>query len=349
MSERASRPGYVDYALMRLWTLEHAVTDRRYIETFSSRWNGLDQEALAHALAAGGHVDRLFAILALGHMRTPETHALLLPLLQSPDPLERWASATVLAQVGEQQTLPVLCAMLTEFLPTQLDEYFAATAALPYENQRSYGPRLLGMLGDVRAVPALRQALYHVVRLIGQSHISDDHQMLDDQSGISFDKGPEIRPTSLAGSGALSDTEASTPADALVYRQGHAWAPGGFDIRAPLLDNLLDYLDEIVYALGRLSASGVLTGLWVKESHLQVWTVHLAVGYLHGGPSWLRGFGLDLDPGLKADIGSLLEHYFGLTQEEQEQAIFLYMATKANKLTLKYKDEKRMREQGEML
>jgi hypothetical protein len=41
------------------------------------------------------------------------------PYLQSPLAKQRWSSALLLGEMGEEQAVPVLCTMLTEFLPTQ--------------------------------------------------------------------------------------------------------------------------------------------------------------------------------------------------------------------------------------
>jgi len=137
-----------------------------YIAGFIQRWGAFDHSALERAFSQGAEDDRLFAINGLGHLGTPEAHALLLPALQSPHPQERWDSAVCLANLGDVQALPVLCSMLTDYLPTRLDDYLQNLSV--FEIRRSDAVDPLAGLGDRRAVPCLRGALRQVVELLSQ-------------------------------------------------------------------------------------------------------------------------------------------------------------------------------------
>ena len=86
-------------------------------EGFTQRWGGLDAEHFARALQEGQGEDRLLAIFALGYHHTRWVAELVLPLLQSPEPQERWASALSLGLMHEERAFPVLLTLLTECLP----------------------------------------------------------------------------------------------------------------------------------------------------------------------------------------------------------------------------------------
>jgi hypothetical protein len=84
------------------------------------------------------------------------------------------------------------------------------------------------------------------------------------------------------------------------------------------------YLDEIVFALGRLAAFGALTGIEMANERLDVWRVHLVLGYLQGQHA-LTGVLLWQDnPHLREDVTRLLEHVFGLTVEEESHSLDVY-------------------------
>src|SRR5215813_646602 len=86
MSEPTHWPRHIGYALMAL-EIDPFAADT-YIAGFIQRWGAFDHSALERAFSQGAEDDRLFAINGLGHLGTPEAHALLLPALQSPHPQE---------------------------------------------------------------------------------------------------------------------------------------------------------------------------------------------------------------------------------------------------------------------
>lgn len=336
-----------DYALDHLWTITQDISDKLYLEEFAARWNGLNWDALAGALKNGSGTDKLFAILALGHTKSEEAHALLLPILESTDPWERWASVTCLAQMGDRRSTPVLCSLLGEDFPTQLEHYLEGANG-EAEHRREHAPPLLGILRDPTAAPALRQSLQRCILLIGEQNFVHSNELLNDPSDINIDR--LLTPRDATDEKADQHEEQMvTSVQRSTMQQNDTWRSAGFDLRAAMLRNLLDFQDDVVYALGRLGGFGALTNLHLHKSYLQVWMVHLVMGYLHGSPSWFAGYGIDLDPTLRYDIETLLEQKFGLERNERSECISLYLGTKVNKLMHKYEEERRIHEQGGLL
>lgn len=144
--------------------------DQSYLDGLRQRWGSLDQPSLLHMLEGSIGDHRLFAILALGALRTPEARQVLLPVLDGPNRLERWAAAISLGQVGAKEAQSILCDMLTYDLPEDVQsvEHKYGTSDWLYENWRGYAPILLGQLGDPAVVPALRSALSQVIGLLDQ-------------------------------------------------------------------------------------------------------------------------------------------------------------------------------------
>ncbi len=131
------------------------------IETFASRWGGLDLETFTHVLDVGQGQDKLVAVFALGYSGNLEARAALLPFLHSRVRMERWASALCLGEMQEEQALPVLQDMLQEGLFEQEDSEDTGTreGVMWYEAHRRRVASLLGEWGTPTLVPALRQAL----------------------------------------------------------------------------------------------------------------------------------------------------------------------------------------------
>jgi len=131
------------------------------IETFASRWGGLDLETFTHILEVGQGQDKLIALFAIGFSGQPEARAMLLPFLHSPVRMERWASALYLGEMQEEQALPVLQDMLQEGLFEQEDAENTGTreGVMWYEAHRGLVASLLGGWRNPKLVPALRQAL----------------------------------------------------------------------------------------------------------------------------------------------------------------------------------------------
>jgi HEAT repeat protein len=153
-----------DYIIKAFEAVDLADTEEdaeKAIESFASRWGGLDLETFQRVLETGQGRDKALAIFALGYSGKPEVRSLLLPLLHSLHRLERWASALCLGQMQDESAFPVLQEMLTEGLfdqeidgDTSMDE-----DTTWYESQRTLVTYLLGEWNNPKIVPALRQAL----------------------------------------------------------------------------------------------------------------------------------------------------------------------------------------------
>jgi hypothetical protein len=244
----------------------------RFADRFLRTWGGFDPPNLARALHEGEGADRLFALLALDGLDRAESNDTLIPFLRSTEPLERWASAIGLGRKRLEPAIPVLIAMLTEFLPPDA-EYQQSWL---YWNWRPLIPGLLADWGRRDAIGPLRQALQAVLRI-------------------------ELEvPEPPAGSTRVSDRE--------DWRQ---------------------YEDRIVYALGRLGALGALTGLEHAEARLEIWRVHLVMGYLHGRYKITRVRLWEAHPDLHAEVSRILDHCFGLTVQERERSLEAYDVEKS--------------------
>jgi hypothetical protein len=84
------------------------------------------------------------------------------------------------------------------------------------------------------------------------------------------------------------------------------------------------YEDEIVYALGRLAGFGALKGIAVADGRLEVWRVHLVLGYLHQRHAITRVWLWQDNPHLREEVTQLLERVFGLTTEERSHSLAVY-------------------------
>lgn len=105
-------------------------------------------------------------------------------------------------------------------------------------------------------------------------------------------------------------------------------------------DDLVRYQDALVYALGRLGALGALTAITGAAEHLDIWLVHLAMGYLHGRHQ-ANSIKLWADhPGLLMDVVSALEHYFGLTEDERQRCLKRYEIEKSFQIAEMYRIER---------
>lgn len=271
-----------------------------YLRAFIAAWGSLELPGLLRALREGGEFNRLFAIWALATTRTTEAHDALLPLLESVQPLERWASALSLGeQYREARALPTLRRMLGEMLPPHIEARMIQLANREYRAADYYSmwragiPTLLGEYGGAASVPALRTGL--------QAALQVELALVNAHS------------------------EARPPERDEVLADLHMWTT---------------YEDRIVYALGRLGGFGALTGIvgaettlavWPgfhvavsPQSHLDHWRVHLIMGSLHGqyrlGMIWEWA----QIPELLQVVTRQLEQVFGLEPEVYTPALERY-------------------------
>ncbi len=146
-------PDYITRTLDTL--LCHAPGEaEELIEGLTRRWGGLDPDTLMHMLREGKE-EHVFALLALGYAGTSQAAEYMLPFLDSPHKLERWASARGLGRLRDERALPALLTMLTEFQPADPP----SKDAFYYNEWPGSVPGILGAWGRRDAVPALRQAL----------------------------------------------------------------------------------------------------------------------------------------------------------------------------------------------
>ncbi len=113
MSATYTWPDYVEKAFR---TFYYGGQYEKPLEAFVLRWGALDVPTFTHTLTVGTEEDKVLALLALGYSGVSQARDVLLPYLQSANPMERWASALCLGELKEEQALPELIRMLDEFL-----------------------------------------------------------------------------------------------------------------------------------------------------------------------------------------------------------------------------------------
>jgi HEAT repeats len=155
-------PDHVDYALNELG-YEYPY-DEVAVKAFLDRWGALDLETFSQVLTQTNHEDRLLAIFAIGYKDTPWARNLLMPFLESSSPLERWAAALCLGRMKEERTLPILCTMLTEYLPPHEQYNAQGDFVWYYDYWRSTVVKLLGEWERPELVIPLYEALNELWR-----------------------------------------------------------------------------------------------------------------------------------------------------------------------------------------
>jgi HEAT repeat protein len=128
------------------------------IESFAQRWGGLDAHAFERAFRQTEGDEKIIAIFALGSLNPPGVQEMLVPLLQSPVRLERWASAIALGRLYDERALPVLHTILQyeALLPVMED---LTDESMCYINYREIIVSLLANWGDQSSIPILHAAL----------------------------------------------------------------------------------------------------------------------------------------------------------------------------------------------
>lgn len=272
---------------------------------FLTRYGDLSAAAAIQAHQQGEGDERQYALYLMGCLGTQEALDYLLTVLRSGNEAEERASAICLANHRIPQAVPALIEYLKgpkgmELTPETWREWLDVS----FRMSQGYVPVLLGRLGDVRAVPPLREALARMSRVIDPV-VADLHQR-----GISLELGPEDE-----------------------YSEDHTVLAD-----AHLLEL---YQDSIVYALGRLGAFGALSGLMLETDEQWLWIIHLVMGHLHQKYPIVEIRRWEEMPGLRADLESLLERVFGLTAEERENYLDLYQRCKLS-LIVRYSEEERL-------
>jgi hypothetical protein len=227
MENGTDMPTSSDRALEMLGYTE--TPDSTLLQAFAARWGAVTPKSLESAIGEGEGEEKLFAIFALGYSDglTLAQRNLIQTQLADMNALVRWASAICLGQAGDKRALPVLCQMLTEYLPQRWEDYFQAPEPR-FEQWRTYAPILLGSLGEPLAMPPLRQTLRMLVKLLGQQTVSPD---------MLFDLEPADYPPEQRNLVFFQDD--------IVYALGRLGAFGaltGLNAAAPYLDMWMVHL-----------------------------------------------------------------------------------------------------------
>lgn len=150
-------PEHINYAVSKLGYEDPY--DEITVEQLRNRLGSLAFETFVDVLQEGSPEDILFALFAVGSRDTPQTRQLLVPFLQSTRPQERWASALCLGEMKDEAALPVLCSMLTEFLPPYEQVTSQRSFQWLYDYWRPTVVRLLGEWKRKSLVPVFYAAL----------------------------------------------------------------------------------------------------------------------------------------------------------------------------------------------
>ena len=143
----------------------HSPYDEEYIQAIIAKWGDVHPNTLQKIMREGDDYERAFAVFAYGFQPDVPVEEILVPLLQSTDPLKRWASAICLGKRKDERALDNLCTMLTEFLPP--NEQYRANGIREwlYDNLHHETASLIGALGVRRVSPSLRSALLTMLNI----------------------------------------------------------------------------------------------------------------------------------------------------------------------------------------
>ena len=148
-------------------------------EAYASRWGGLDMQTFQRVLEEGQGDDKVIAIFAIGLSGASEAQACLVPLLESPVDVQRWASACCLGLLKDERAIPALEQMLVAVRSPQQRRL----------RQPGFGPwfslyqqkiaALFATWGPPTVVATLRQAFANIWHLQKQGYcfwFDDDYQ-----------------------------------------------------------------------------------------------------------------------------------------------------------------------------
>lgn len=153
------------------------------VEALAAEWGGFGPEALLSAIRVAHGEAWLFAMKQLIIIRAPDARDEAVRYLSSTDSLQRWYGAFYLGTLDDRRACPTLRTIPTEFLPSPDAYYPALFTQGRFEASRSSAAYLLGMLGDLEAVPALRQALLATLSIERRQAVLVDETPLPHQMG----------------------------------------------------------------------------------------------------------------------------------------------------------------------
>lgn len=201
-------------------------------------------------------------------------------------------SALCLGKSNRREALPTLTTMLTEFFPPH-ERYMSGEAAdlvdYQYDLWRQYLPALFVHFNDRMAIPVLGQASLATLRV--------------EQEGIQH----------LRYQPGLQETSPLSPPALVLHNQSY------------LKKLWRRYEEALVYALGYFGAGGIVTGLpHREENRLAGLRVQFVMGMLSTQYPQRTAYEWDETPDLQDHVLLLLEHVFGLSAQERQQAITYY-------------------------
>ncbi len=139
-------------------------------EDFASRWGSLDRETFRHVSRDGHGDDKAIALFALGYVGTPQAAEEMVPFLQDPERMARWASALCLGNMKDERALHYLETMLLEGLTVeeyrsayQHEDEQQASVTFWCDVVRYQVPELLAPWKIPSLIPKMREALHRYV------------------------------------------------------------------------------------------------------------------------------------------------------------------------------------------
>jgi hypothetical protein len=310
---------------------------KEYLESFIERWGGLDQKTILRALQEGAADDRFFAVCAVAAYANEMMSVSPEYQIEEVDEfVDRWGKLIqetflrVLREGEGEDTLFAIFAL----------GYLGATPArehlLPFlesaqATERWASALSLGTLREERALPVLTTLLTENV-LAQQQMLDWEQRITWQQTGWRYDAwlydvirilgawgDPDLAPSLRH---ALEEirrlVEREPPHDA---RKGIVW----FYNAENLLWKGLE--DDLVFALGQLGAYGALSGLQCSPAQLQLWMVHLVMGFLHQRYPLAQIVKWREHPELRAEVATRLGQKYGLVEEERERCLAQYEHT----------------------
>ncbi|GCE16045.1 HEAT repeat domain-containing protein [Tengunoibacter tsumagoiensis] len=111
------------------------------MERFQQRWGGCQPESCLNVLQTGDRLDRCVALCIIAASSLPEARQIVASGMRSSSPQERWCSTLCLSEMGDEEAIPDLCSMLTEFLPQPCNPWPQKELQWWFEDRRLLLPR----------------------------------------------------------------------------------------------------------------------------------------------------------------------------------------------------------------